>query len=108
MARKTKGKKRKKETGMGKLTVFVLGAGASAPFNYPLGSKLVEEVLGFNPDSASGLTKQELEPFRFGWLLTECQSNFGVKGWVGRCSSQLAAQQSDLELGCFTRSTNYG
>jgi hypothetical protein len=30
-------------------TVFVLGAGASAPFNYPLGRTLVSDILRYNP-----------------------------------------------------------
>jgi hypothetical protein len=49
---------------MGKLSVFVLGAGASAPFNYPLGSKLVEEVLAFHPDESSGVHPNLLGPFQ--------------------------------------------
>jgi hypothetical protein len=49
---------------MAKLSVFVLGAGASAPFQYPLGSELVRRVLRFNGDAVLGVTKEQARPFK--------------------------------------------
>jgi hypothetical protein len=45
-------------------SVFILGAGASKPFQYPLGKSLVDEVIAFNPDDVSGLQRATLDPFK--------------------------------------------
>jgi hypothetical protein len=61
---------------MGKMTVFVLGAGASAPFDYPLGRRLVTEILDYNPapGTANAFDLRQHEQFKTALLQSAANS----------------------------------